>query len=519
MITISKIKLKNFKRFENLELDVKPDINILIGDNEAGKSTILQAIDLVARGSVKRIENIGLDKLFNVNAMQNYLNGDKNLNNLPDMFIELYFESDDNMVLVGQNNSSTRNCAGIKLLCEFNDDYSKDVQQLMTQENASFPLEFYKITFETFSGKSYNSYTRKLNSISIDNATIGNPRTMHEYVNDIYNAKLTDIDRTKTKYAYKQNKIDFQNEYLNKFNASIAPYKFTIKESSNENIETDITLSINNIPLENKGTGTQCFIKTKLAINKDLNKIDTVLIEEPENHLSYSKMLALINLIQKNTGRQLFISTHSDLIATRLNLQNCILLHSFSTNTTSLYDLKDDTANFFMKAPNSNMLQFILSPKSILVEGNAEYILMEKLYKNVNKDIHSSEVGVIAVGGICFKRYLEIARLLKNKVAVITDNDYNYEEKIKEYYKEYEPFKNIKIFADKDNNRNTFEVCIYEDNKELCDSLFMTPNRKLSIKQYMLKNKTDSAYQLSIDETEGFTVPQYIKDAIEWIDD
>lgn len=32
-------------------LDVNPDINILIGDNESGKSTILQAIDLVARCS------------------------------------------------------------------------------------------------------------------------------------------------------------------------------------------------------------------------------------------------------------------------------------------------------------------------------------------------------------------------------------------------------------------------------------------------------------------------------------
>lgn len=48
---MTKIKLHDFKRFREFMLDVNPDINILIGDNESGKSTILQAIYLVARGS------------------------------------------------------------------------------------------------------------------------------------------------------------------------------------------------------------------------------------------------------------------------------------------------------------------------------------------------------------------------------------------------------------------------------------------------------------------------------------
>ena len=66
-------------------LDVNPDINILIGDNESGKSTILQAIDLVARGSRTRIENIGLDRLFNVEAMDMFMNSARNLNDIPEL--------------------------------------------------------------------------------------------------------------------------------------------------------------------------------------------------------------------------------------------------------------------------------------------------------------------------------------------------------------------------------------------------------------------------------------------------
>lgn len=35
-----------------------------------------------------------------------------------------------------------------------------------------------------------------------------------------------------------------------------------------------------------------------------------------------------------------------------------------------------------MKAPDNNILEYVLSKKVILVEGDAEFILMEALYKN-----------------------------------------------------------------------------------------------------------------------------------------
>ena len=47
MKLIEKIKLQNFKRFETFEVEFDKNINIFIGDNEAGKSTILSAIDIV----------------------------------------------------------------------------------------------------------------------------------------------------------------------------------------------------------------------------------------------------------------------------------------------------------------------------------------------------------------------------------------------------------------------------------------------------------------------------------------
>ena len=149
MPTITKVKLHNFKRFGDLTLNVNPDITILIGDNESGKSTILQALDLVARGSRRRVENIGLDKLFNVEVIEAFMSGPRNLNTLPEMYVELYFENDSIEELEGFNNSLRQNCSGIKLHCFLNDEYGQLVAQLLQDPSASFPLEFYSVVFQT----------------------------------------------------------------------------------------------------------------------------------------------------------------------------------------------------------------------------------------------------------------------------------------------------------------------------------------------------------------------------------
>jgi predicted ATP-dependent endonuclease of OLD family len=62
---IEKMKIKNFKRFKGeVEINYNSDFNVIIGNNESGKSSILQAIDLVLSGNKNKIENIGLDNLI-----------------------------------------------------------------------------------------------------------------------------------------------------------------------------------------------------------------------------------------------------------------------------------------------------------------------------------------------------------------------------------------------------------------------------------------------------------------------
>ena len=69
-------------------------INILVGDNEVGKSSILEAIDLLANGNVRKVESIGIDKLLNIDAVKAFMNGNRIFEELPKLVVELYLEGE-----------------------------------------------------------------------------------------------------------------------------------------------------------------------------------------------------------------------------------------------------------------------------------------------------------------------------------------------------------------------------------------------------------------------------------------
>lgn len=43
---IEKIRIKNYRKFRDLTLPLNADLNVVVGDNDSGKSTILEAINL-----------------------------------------------------------------------------------------------------------------------------------------------------------------------------------------------------------------------------------------------------------------------------------------------------------------------------------------------------------------------------------------------------------------------------------------------------------------------------------------
>ena len=144
---ITKIKLLNFKKFTSIEIPFKEDLNLLIGDNEAGKSTILSAIDLVISGSRNKVETIGVENLFNREVIETFLNGSKKYEDLPKLYIELYLNDQDNELLDGQYNSEGASSHGMLLELSPNDELVTEIKEILGQAEANFPFEYYLISF------------------------------------------------------------------------------------------------------------------------------------------------------------------------------------------------------------------------------------------------------------------------------------------------------------------------------------------------------------------------------------
>ena len=88
--------------------------------------------------------------------------GDRKLEDLPKLFVELYLADIIEEGLDGNENSDGTQAYGIRMCFEPDQALSHQTLQVLQAGNASFPFEFYSISFATFSGEPYNGYTKKL---------------------------------------------------------------------------------------------------------------------------------------------------------------------------------------------------------------------------------------------------------------------------------------------------------------------------------------------------------------------
>jgi putative ATP-dependent endonuclease of the OLD family len=520
MATIKRLVLRNFKRFKTLELEFDSELNIFVGGNEAGKSTVLQALDIVLSLSRSKVDTLGLETLFNRECIDQFLDGERKIADLPELLIELYIDGvDDQHELDGRNNTKLANFHGIKMVCKPDDGYTKTIRAILSEGHDSFPFEYYSIQFQTFTDKNVDPYKKPIKHILIDSSQISNEYATREYTRKMYAASADVPERHFHSLEYRKTKSTFRNAVFKKMNEALETYKFSVRTSPKASVETDIIITEGDIPIESKGKGRQCFIKTEFALGNRKQELDILLLEEPENHLSHVYMHKLIERITTSEKKQLFIATHSSFIATRLNLKKVLILSDENpSQPAALKNLSPETAAFFMKAPDNNILELALCKKAILVEGDAEFILMDALYKNSAKGASTDADGVhvISVDGTSFKRYFELAKLLGIKVAAIRDNDKDYQTKCVDNYADFTSAF-IEVFADANNARHTFEVCIYEDNRNICDGQFLAARKKLSVQNYMLENKTDAAFQLLEKKGAELVAPNYIQEAVAWI--
>lgn len=264
--------------------------------------------------------------------------------------------------------------------------------------------------------------------------------------------------------------------------------------------------------------------------HKKSKEANLILLEEPENHLTHSRLNQLIqNVKSEHQDKQIIISTHSSFVANKLGLDNLVLLNDFKS--TRFNDLTPETKSFFEKIAGYDTLRLILCKKAILVEGDSDELIVQKAYMKSNEGVLpiENEIDVITVG-TSFLRFLEIAKKIKRPVVVLTDNDGDIDA-LKKKYENYlgnnkKDF--IKICFDEtvdsgdlkigesSFNYNTLEPKILKANnlKILNTILDTSYNTEDELHKYMKKNKTECALKIFC-TTKDFSFPDYILKAIE----
>jgi putative ATP-dependent endonuclease of the OLD family len=513
---ISAVNLVNFKRFQKFSIKFNPRFNVLIGDNETGKSTILSAIDLVLSGSRSRIESYGLENIFNQTTINNFFEKGKKYEDLPKMLIEIVLEEISDPFFNGEIHSLNGEFDGVKLICIPDDKLGPEIKDVLSQPGNNFPFEYYSITFETFAGSYYSGSKKPLSWVMVDTSLNNSEYANREYVKSMYQSVIEGNEKAKHTFEYRKLKEEYNGSVLSDVNARVA-YKFGVKNTAKANLESDLTVYENDVGIEYKGKGKQCFIKASFALGHNKRGQNVILLEEPENHLSHINMNNLILNIENSDSKQLLITTHNPFVCSRLDLRNVHIFSGDIEKPVTLSDIPSDVAKFFMKAPDNNLLEFILSKKVILVEGDSEYILMKEFYKKIiGRQSELDNVHVISVNGTGFKNYLHIAKATKCKVAVIRDNDKDYSANCIDNYSEYID-SSIHVFSDPNNEMYTFEVCVYSANKKACDDLFGKARRSKSVLGYMLDNKSEASFELLDKKVDEIAVPKYIEEACRWI--
>jgi putative ATP-dependent endonuclease of OLD family len=444
MTRIKKLRVRNFKKFADQTFEFNDDINVIVGDNECGKSSLLEAIELCLghchRG--KPLTPEVLAELFNGDCVDAYVKGDHAQTSLPELLVEAYL--DGNPELKGTINSEQANTEGIFLRMLFDPDMSPYYAAFAASDVLTVPFELYKVEWFSFAWKPQTQFNKPVNCLFVDPTRLHPTFGRSRYISSIINSTADKSARSTLNLNYRQLKVRFNeeedvkaiNEKLNAGNELTAKsLKIVADIAPSSSWESSLGLAVDDVSFAHIGKGEQNQIQIKIAIQNKAKDVDIVMLEEPENHLSHINLIQLISYIEKkNAGKQIFLTTHSSYVLNKLSIEKLCLL---SNGYTKLNNVNENTVKTLKRLPGYDTLRLVLARKVILAEGPSDELVLKRIYRDKHKRLPEEDgIDIIVVRGIGFKVYLDIAKALKHPVRVVKDNDGNYQKNIVDWRNE-----------------------------------------------------------------------------------
>lgn len=457
---IKNIKLWNFRKFgidgsfditiPNLDLDLKKGLNVLIGENDSGKTAIIDAIKLVLKTHSYEWIKIEDDD-FNGNSNK--------------FRIELTFEDLNNNEAANFTEWLSWKGTGeeaepiLKLIYEVNRTENKifasDIKAGITPEGSmltSEAKEYLKTTYLKPLRDAKNELIPKKNSrlsqiFQEHDAFKGQNdshllvdlfRQFNENIRKYFEGKdKNDVVLPDNQQKGKNLKLEI-DKYLKSFYDKNKETDIKVVEANLKNILEKLELLIKDEKNIGLGTLNRLFMASELLhLNKEnYDGLRLGLIEELEAHLHPQAQMQVIESLQNQENIQLILTTHSPNLASKVKLENLIICSEKNAFPLGNSYTKLDEADYkflerFLDTTKANLF---FAKGLILVEGWSEELLIPALAnllkkKNlIDKDLTEAGVSIINVASTAHLNYSKIflrrtEPFMNIPISIVTDTD------------------------------------------------------------------------------------------------
>lgn len=319
---IKKLQIKNFKSFQDICIEFNKDVNIFTGVNNAGKTTMLEALALWHECFSKLIQEAK-------KGTKNYAKGDYVLGNTQ----HKYFPYDQINSVRAPNFEDIFYRLDKRIKIELHATFENSVNETLTisfeigQSGLNYVIVLMSST--SYDYKKFNHFFKNLpNPIGLYYASpvsaIGQKEkfvTIPQIQNAILNRQSARVFRNRLYHLY--NGLSF-NEFIEDLSYILFENQHKIEISlsghPNKNIYVIFNFKIGSKDIEKEisllGSGTLQIMEILLNFyySDDSNRdINLVLLDEPDSHIHRDiqhRLLKTLTKFTKNT--QVFLSTHNE---------------------------------------------------------------------------------------------------------------------------------------------------------------------------------------------------------------
>ena len=502
---LSNIKLWNFRKFgleadidiqkPNLDLNLTKGLNVIIGENDSGKTAIIDAVKLVLKThsyDYIRVEDKDFHKNtehFRIELTFEHLTSSEAKNftewlgwigegEQAKPFLKLNYDCrrKDNKIFPADIKAGVDD-DGYLLTAEAKEylkvTYLKPLRdaesELVAKRNSR--LSQILLADEAFKGKEQTNELVQIFS--------GFKAELEKYFKGDFEKTTTDEDGGEQVLKPQEGKAikDKIDGYIKSFYGAKYETEFNATSNDIKSILEKLTLLLQNEPNPGLGTLNRLFMAAELLhLNKsNWTGLRLGLVEELEAHLHPQAQMQVIEALQKQDDIQLILTTHSPNLASKLKLENLIICNNGNAFPMGDAFTKLDKGNykFLEKFLDTTKANLFFAKGVILVEGWAEEILLPSLAKAIGINLTEKGVSVVNIGHTGFDHYANI--YLRNSepyitipVAVVTDSD------IREYEKNGDDYQKRDVTTVQEETNQ--KISDLEGKSEQNVKYFATPN-------------------------------------------